>query len=139
MPKKKRPTTSAFVDPSDDNSERRTRELIKKIRAGVANVQGTASALLPMVNGGTAVMAKNIFKLQKQYAQLGIDTHVDIGFHYTKSEFIGEIQKHGLLTVKERTARGLQIPRNGATFGEGIYTGNNPFAFRHYGNVGERK
>lgn len=82
-------------------------------------------------------MAKNLLILQEQYAKLGIDNNVDIGFHYTSAECIDKIKKYGLLTAQERTAHELGITPHGANFGTGVYTGNNPFAFRQYGNVGE--
>jgi deltex-like protein len=51
---------------------------------------------------------------------------IDVGYHYTpQEEYVPYIQQCG-----------LKVMGNREFFGPGIYTANNPHAFRSYGNVG---
>jgi hypothetical protein len=46
------------------------------------------------------------------------------------------IRQDGLMTMADRRNRQIQAGCNGAAFGDGIYTSNNPFAFRDFGDTG---
>jgi hypothetical protein len=71
-------------------------------------------------------MAEKLFLFQENLQiQGGIDTSVDIGFHYTLPQYYKKITENGLLTASERSQNALGNHSNGAVFGEGIYTANN--------------
>jgi hypothetical protein len=46
-------------------------------------------------------VAQEELKLQQ------ISSHIDLGYHYTKDEYLSTIKRHGLLTRKERKDRGI--------------------------------
>lgn len=79
-------------------------------------------------------LADRMFTLQKDFQSQGKDTHVDIGFHYTKSSLLHSIRQDGLLTKAERNRSPFmdQVPSNGGTFGDGLYLGNNPFSYHAF-------
>lgn len=63
--------------------------------------------------------------------------YVDIGVHYTKYANLDRIQVNGLLSRNERGKIGILAERfNGDVHGNGIYTGNNPYAYADFGDVG---
>jgi len=84
--------------------------------------------MLPMVE--RCAEAQGIFRLEEK------DTVVDIGYHYTRSDNLPSIQTTGLLTKCERQDKGIVNNYNGSTYGDGVYTGNNPHAFSGYGDTG---
>lgn len=68
-----------------------------------------------------------------------IDFTVDIGYHYTDARHIDQISIDGLLTRTEQQVMNDIQPtfrKDTLAFGDGIYTGNNPFAFTKYGEIG---
>jgi hypothetical protein len=102
---------------------------------------------------GSPDLVERVFELQDEYYHsqrqddnVGGHHHhhhhvtMDIGYHYTKRTNLPYIQMYGLLTKAER--RALNVPRmmmmtmeqlsNGGTFGDGIYTGNNPFSYHAF-------
>ena len=73
---------------------------------------------------------------QEEYVQSGNPGYIDIGYHYTNSENIPSIIRSGLLSKDDRTQeKVLASKNNGAVFGNGVYTGDNPFTFSVYGNT----
>jgi hypothetical protein len=67
------------------------------------------------------------------------DITVDIGYHYTQHAHVDQIRDEGLLTAADRAGQGIRgVVNNGQTYGDGIYTGDNPFAYHdmHYGKTG---
>ena len=57
--------------------------------------------------------------------------HVDVGFHYTRSEYCDSIARRGLLTEKERANLHINT-HNGSTYGDGIYSVNDPYCSHSY-------
>ncbi|CAB9528345.1 expressed unknown protein [Seminavis robusta] len=83
-------------------------------------------------------LAEQMITAQNQMQSLGCSTKVDIGYHYTTDENLIRIRQRGLLTRAERLSLGIHAKDNGKLCGDGVYTGNNPFAFcaRKFGGVG---
>lgn len=65
---------------------------------------------------------------QETFRQMGKPITVQIAFHYTRSNVVDSILSNGLVTDRPT--------RNGALFGDGIYTCTNPYAFSLYGDIG---
>ena len=65
-------------------------------------------------------------------------TYVDIGFHYTKKQSMERIKTDGLLTRQERTQQHIDAAFNGAVFGDGVYTADNPYSYWQFagGDIG---
>ena len=99
-----------------------------------ANVQANLRA----VNRDDMVyLAERLLKAQENLETQNRDTSVDVGYHYTKSEeCMTRIRVDGLMTRTERDAAGIPKVFNGASYGEGIYTGNNPTSYSSYGPIG---
>lgn len=89
-----------------------------------------------MVNVDDMVfLAERVFALQEEYARDGKDIRVDIGYHYTHTANMDRIRTDGLLSNAERQANSIHNANglNGSIFGDGIYTGNNPFSYHNFG------
>jgi deltex-like protein len=81
--------------------------------------------------------AERLLKAQEDLEEQGRDTSVDVGYHYTKSEeCMTRIRVDGLMTFADRNAAGIPRVFNGAAFGDGIYTANNPTSYSGYGPIG---
>jgi len=80
-------------------------------------------------------LAEKVFELQEQFKEQGKDVAVDVGYHYTHSANMNRIRTDGLLTNAERQAHMIRSTNgmNGSIFGDGIYTGNNPFSYHNFG------
>ena len=82
-------------------------------------------------------LVEQMMELQSKFAASNKDTTVDIGYHYTTSTNVTQISEDGLLTHAERKILSIDAKHNGSTYGDGIYTGNNPLAFHgRFGNIG---
>ena len=81
-------------------------------------------------------LAERMMETQEKLRWQGKPTKVDLGYHYTSESCMKHIRTGGLLTKKERLEQKVGIRANGAVFGDGIYTANNPFCFRGFGVVG---
>jgi deltex-like protein len=90
----------------------------------------------PVARDDIVFLTERMLRAQEQFKAEGVDTTVDIGYHYTSEVHMNQIRVGGLLTKKDRLHSGSGSHTNGAAFGDGVYTGNNPFAFRHFGPVG---
>jgi len=82
------------------------------------------------------IFAERLLEKQDDFKAKGISTTVDIGYHYTSNESINGIKKHGLLTKTGRKEKSIDVRTHGLSFGDGIYTSNNPESFTKYGSVG---
>jgi deltex len=91
-----------------------------------------ANNFSPIAVGSLAQLAIRLFETQANFRRLGKDTHVDVGYHYTKVECMERICGQGLLTKAERQATNNSSESNGATFGDGIYTSANPFSYHKF-------
>jgi hypothetical protein len=82
-------------------------------------------------------MAERMMQQQAEFSLLGKPIHVDIGFHYTDAENMDNIRTNGLLSRAEQEESCITARTwCGIALGDGIYTGNNPQVFSHYGTVG---
>ena len=82
-------------------------------------------------------LAEQMFALQHEFEANNHPTDVDIGYHYTDHPNLPQIRTHGLLSKMDRHKKKVSsAKKRGSNFGDGIYTGNNPDAFTHYGDVG---
>lgn len=79
-----------------------------------------------------------VFLVERFYEKLadfrreGKPIDVDIGYHYTQRSNMLRIRTDGLMTRAEREENQVQSRFNGATFGDGIYTACNPFAYYEF-------
>ena len=81
-------------------------------------------------------MLELMIKQQRRFKRNKINTHVDIGYHYTKSETLRHIRTNGLLTLADRKKNNLEINYNGSAYGDGVYTCSDPFQWESYGDIG---
>lgn len=83
-------------------------------------------------------LVERLAATQAEFKTSGKSAIVDIGYHYTTEINIPKIQERGLLTRDERNSLSIKSKFNGAIHGNGIYLGNNPFAFCNgpFGQVG---
>ena len=77
-------------------------------------------------------LAERVLEKQEEFRQDGKPFHVDIGYHYTHSNHMHRVKTNGLLSNAERQERNIQVNFNGATFGDGIYTCSNPYAYHEF-------
>jgi hypothetical protein len=83
-------------------------------------------------------MAEKMLAAQERFQKSNKPTHVDIGYHYTREENMEQIKTDGLMTRSDREANNICVQSNGESLGDGVYLGNNPFAFHNFaqGDVG---
>lgn len=91
-----------------------------------------ANNFSPVAPDDMVFLAERLFATQEAFRQQGKDARVDIGYHYTKLECMERIRTDGLLTKAERQAANISSISNGATFGDGIYTGMNAFSYHKF-------
>jgi hypothetical protein len=91
----------------------------------------------PVAVDDMVFLAEKLFVAQERFKCEGKSYKVDIGFHYTRNVNMERIRTDGLLNRVERAEGQIKdVVFNGAAFGEGIYTGTDPFSYRKYGDVG---
>ena len=90
----------------------------------------------PVARDDMVHCAEQFLAKQDDFADKGIPTNVDIGYHYTSEKSMTTIRTHGLLTKADRLSSGIHSSFHGLNFGDGIYTTNNPYASTRYGEVG---
>jgi hypothetical protein len=69
-------------------------------------------------------LVERLLHKQNEFKAANVCCFVDIGFHNTQTNHLATIQTHGLLTLKERTEKGIVAKHNGSTLGDGVYTVN---------------
>uniref|UniRef100_A0A7S3LBR7 RING-type E3 ubiquitin transferase n=1 Tax=Amphora coffeiformis TaxID=265554 RepID=A0A7S3LBR7_9STRA len=74
---------------------------------------------------------------QEEFRMSGKPTHVDIGYHYTDTRNMPDIGTNGLMTRADRTAYGVRATFHGGTFGDGVYTGHNPYSYHKFQSGGQ--
>ena len=100
------------------------------------NDDALESEISPVARDDMTFLCEKMLKLQEGFRlDESKPTHVDIGYHYTRPDAMDRIRTDGLITHAERQASGINS-HNGSVFGDGIYTGNTPFPFRHFGEAG---
>ena len=91
----------------------------------------------PVADNDLVALAERTFEKQQYFIDKNISSYVDIGFHYTRTANMQAIQSNGLMTKGDRRSQNIQSANmHGSTFGDGVYTCNNPIASRNYGSVG---
>jgi len=105
----------------------------KELSTGEAS---TDSQISPVARDDMTFMCEKLFQEQQTFRSAGKPFRVDIAYHYTRSQNMDRIRTDGLMTHAERQANSVNSQYNGSVFGDGVYTGNGPFAFRGYGDVG---
>lgn len=81
-------------------------------------------------------MAEQLVQLQETFQQRRRPVGVDVGYHWTRPENVDQIRMDGLLTKREREDLGIQSHYNGSSYGDGVYTADNPYNFYNtYGPV----
>jgi hypothetical protein len=88
------------------------------------------------VNNDLIFLAERIFLRQEVFCSDDKCCLVDLGYHYTKPEYLNRIRTDGLLNQKERSSKKISSSYNGSRYGEGIYTANDAHSFSDYGSVG---
>lgn len=73
-----------------------------------------------------------LLEKQEEFRQDGKSTHVDIGFRYTTAKNMHNVGTNGLVTRGNRAHYGVDSVFNGDTFGDGVYTANNPYAYQKF-------
>ncbi|KAL7531827.1 hypothetical protein ACHAXR_004260, partial [Thalassiosira sp. AJA248-18] len=77
-----------------------------------------------------------MLELQRDFVEKKLPGYIDVGFHYTSSMNISSILRCGLLSKDDRkTEKVVSSRSHGSVFGNGCYTGNNPFDFARYGDT----
>lgn len=77
-------------------------------------------------------LVERLYGTQARFRQEGKPVDVDIGYHYTQRSNMLRIRADGLMTKGEREESQIRSTFNGATFGDGIYTACNPFAYYEF-------
>jgi deltex-like protein len=82
-------------------------------------------------------LGKNFLQCVADFETKKWPSTVTLAYHYTKSERMDTIKQDGLMTMADRKLTYNNSNGKGV-FGDGIYTGTNPLAFRGHagGNVG---
>mmetsp|Transcript_326 Transcript_326/g.920 ORF Transcript_326/g.920 Transcript_326/m.920 type:complete len:570 (+) Transcript_326:710-2419(+) len=111
----------------------RVLEQHRKLSIGDALIN---SQISPVARDDMTFMCEKLFQEQQTFWSAGKPFRVDIAYHYTRSQNMDRIRTDGLMTHAERQANSVTSNYNGSVFGDGVYTGNGPFAFRGYGDVG---
>lgn len=84
-------------------------------------------------------LAERLFEAQERFRKEGGGQRphsIDIGYHYTKQEYLDRIRTDGLMNRQERDSQKIASSYNGSRYGEGIYTADDPQSFSDYGPVG---
>jgi hypothetical protein len=93
--------------------------------------------ILTSTTDDLARLVERILAKQDEYKTMGLCSLIDVGYHYTKTENLDAIRTHGLLTLQERTEKGISAHYNGSENGDGIYTcDEHKFYREQFGPVG---
>jgi hypothetical protein len=72
---------------------------------------------------------KRMLVKQSEFGALGKPCELHIALHYTRAENKESIRSVGLKSKGERENLGIQSKFNGAAYGEGVYTTEDPTAY----------
>jgi hypothetical protein len=114
-------------------------KFVERVLAMVDEMSKVEGSLVQAVASDSMFyVAKRMISAQQVFHTAGKPTVVDLGYHYTLKENMDTIRSGGLMSSKERAAKGLSAAQNnGAKYGNGIYTATNPCAWHgRYGDVG---
>ena len=80
-------------------------------------------------------LGKNFLQCIQDFEQNARPARVTLAYHYTRSNRMDSIKQDGLMTLADRK-KAYNKSHGVGVFGDGVYTATNPFAFRHFGDVG---
>jgi hypothetical protein len=103
--------------------------ILESLKAFKYAVIGSMPSNFDIVAGSDGIFASwmdAFLQTQDSFVYQGKPNLVEIGYHYTSQDNIYDVQHSGMRCSKGRRH----------FFGRGIYVGNNPHAFRSYGNTG---
>ncbi|GKY93858.1 E3 ubiquitin-protein ligase dtx3l [Mayamaea pseudoterrestris] len=84
---------------------------------------GTSAAASPQIMAtNLSQFVERLLAKQEEFKAMNVCSQIDIGFHWTQIGHVHSIDTHGLLTLQERIAKGIQSKFNGSGWGDGIYT-----------------
>ena len=66
-------------------------------------------------------MCVALIQQQQQFARAGKPAAVELAFHYTNSQNLHNIRRHGLLDRASQEQEGVSAELNGKKFGDGVY------------------
>ena len=112
----------------------RITNLVDSIKIGPKGLKQLG--LEPVSRDDMVFFAERLLSEQDKFKGMGVNSTIDIGYHYTDKSSLENIQTRGLMTSADRIKKNIRATSHGASFGDGIYTGNNPTTFMNYGNVG---
>lgn len=107
-----------------------------KLVENILSISTGENKIHPIAVDDMVFIAERMFLAQLDFANKNKPTVVDLGYHYTKYENMNFIKTDGLLSRPERQARNISSSFNGASCGEGIYTGSDSISFQSYGDCG---
>jgi len=94
------------------------------------------SGITPVAVDDMFFLAEKFLTTQAMFAKQGKPSTVDLGYHYTRQQNLDKIRTDGLLTKRERDSNQIRTTWNGSSYGDGIYSGNEPSKFTKYGDTG---
>lgn len=99
------------------------------------------SGIRPVAVDDMVHQTEGMLRCKETFESANKETVVDLGFHFTKESAMGHIQCNGLMTKSDRESNPKLNSQesshaNGGFFGDGVYTGDYPSAFKRYGNIG---
>mmetsp|Transcript_58064 Transcript_58064/g.173293 ORF Transcript_58064/g.173293 Transcript_58064/m.173293 type:complete len:621 (-) Transcript_58064:53-1915(-) len=98
--------------------------------------QWTTNHVAPVSTDDMVWLAERLMRARKNFEESKRPAKVDLGYHFTSAHNMRNIRKDGLMSYSERKGHYSGTARSrGAYFGHGVYTANNPFSFRHLGDV----
>lgn len=100
------------------------------------NITATAPGPSTVAVDDMVFLGRNFLQCLQEFEHKGYPCRVTLAYHYTSSAAMDKIKQDGLMTLEERRKTYSTSNSHGAVFGDGIYTANNPFAFRHFGDTG---
>ncbi|KAL7545149.1 hypothetical protein ACHAWF_008506 [Thalassiosira exigua] len=102
---------------------------------------GTMDGICLVARDDMVFQTVAMLNCMETFKSTGKDTGIDVGYHFTSKNSMEHIQRDGLMTRSDQELNPKLNSResahiHGNAFGDGVYTGNNPFAFKKYGEVG---
>ena len=112
-------------------------EVLRRVEFFKSTDPGIDSSFDAVARDDMVFLAEKTFVMQEHFRLAGKPTRVDLGYHYTNEASLESIKSNGLMSKRERDQSSISVSRNnGASYGDGVYTANNMFAFRKFGSVG---
>ena len=120
--------TAAFVASTTGrawNFVAKVLELHERLAQQVVNT-ALEGFLEPVAKDDIVFLTERLLATQVAFWNAGKPYKTDIGYHYTSEANMSRIKTDGLLSKAEREQLNIQAAYHGSSFGDGVYTGNNP-------------